>query len=560
MRKTADKITLIAAVLTLLVFITPAVRADLNEGLVGHWKFDEGFGSIAYDSAGTNDGTLVGDANWVAGKVGSYAVALDGDDDYVEIPDSPELKFSGEQPFSVSLWFKRAVDLSSGETLLVKGFVGDPENTNYSLHIGGVDSKIQWGWEHGSGNNDVISSGISALANQWYNVVGIWDGTRQSIYVDGAEKNSKVPEGKPDAGGNRPVVIGKALAGTSPAAYDFNGSIDDVRIYNRALSPEEIATLYWMVQDYSEFARRLTVSAMTEKIRANDIIYSAVEKELEVIDTLDYMLSSGELEGLSRRDVRRAAREISAAINSEKRVNQKLDGTIAKLKNALITLDWQPPQPVSHWKFDEGAGGTAYDSAGTNDGTLVGDANWAAGYIDGALSFDGDGDYVEIPDSPELKFSGEQPFSVSLWFKRSFDSVDGGFLLSKGFIGDPENTNYAINLSDTRSEIIWAWEYGSGINVGLYSGIWAEAGRWYNVVGVWDGTHQVIYVNGSLARATIPAGQPSLGSNRPVVIGKALAGTSPAVYDFNGSIDDVRIYNMALSDIEVQLLYYDALD
>jgi hypothetical protein len=46
---------------------------------------------------------------------------------------------------------------------------------------------------------------------------------------------------------------------------------------------------------------------------------------------------------------------------------------------------------VAHWKFDEGSGGTATDSAGTNNGTLVGDTTWTAGRIDGALSFDGNG-------------------------------------------------------------------------------------------------------------------------------------------------------------------------
>ncbi|MHC4889517.1 MAG: hypothetical protein ACYTEO_08660, partial [Planctomycetota bacterium] len=70
---------------------------------------------------------------------------------------------------------------------------------------------------------------------------------------------------------------------------------------------------------------------------------------------------------------------------------------------------------VSHWKFDEGSGTTAYDSAGSNDGTIYG-ASWLDGIIDGALDFDGSGDYV---DAPTTNFNVNVG-TISMWFKQRF--------------------------------------------------------------------------------------------------------------------------------------------
>ncbi len=74
------------------------------------------------------------------------------------------------------------------------------------------------------------------------------------------------------------------------------------------------------------------------------------------------------------------------------------------------------PNLVAHWTFDEGSGTTAYDSAGSNDGTIYG-AQWTSGQIGGALSFDGYGDYVDLSDIGFSLMGSGISSSTGFWFK-----------------------------------------------------------------------------------------------------------------------------------------------
>ena len=79
---------------------------------------------------------------------------------------------------------------------------------------------------------------------------------------------------------------------------------------------------------------------------------------------------------------------------------------------------------VAHWAFDEGEGTIAYDSSGNgHDGTLNGDPQWVVGYYNGALEFDGNGDYVEVPDHESLHLW--ETFTLAAWIYQT-DSVSSG--------------------------------------------------------------------------------------------------------------------------------------
>ncbi len=219
--------------------------ADLNDGLVGYWSFDEGEGSTAYDYSGNgNDGTING-ASWTDGISGS-ALQFDGADDYVLVGTNPVL--APTQSLTASAW----VQFGSVSGLAYAVSRGrDYWGSGYNL--GGWGDRI-----HGEVNLDdaennpevFLLSSTVASCDKWYHIVLTYDSaTGGRLYVNGAKEKSAALTGaivyRPGQGDD--FVIG-VLSHHYPDWYDFEGLIDEVRIYNRALSATEIADLYWSVR------------------------------------------------------------------------------------------------------------------------------------------------------------------------------------------------------------------------------------------------------------------------------------------------------------------------
>jgi sialidase-1 len=194
----------------------------LPVSLIAYWKLDEAEGIVAADKAGTNNGTLVGDPIWqpAGGKLGG-ALQLDGIDDYVRIPFVVD---PGKGPFSVFAWVKGG---APGQAILSQAgganwlMAGDP---------GGVLA------------TELRESGRKAkpLASQavitdvaWHRVGFVWDGTNRILYVDDVEVTRDRQASLAASAGNISIGAGTTLA---PGTF-WSGLIDDVRIYDRAVTP-----------------------------------------------------------------------------------------------------------------------------------------------------------------------------------------------------------------------------------------------------------------------------------------------------------------------------------
>ncbi len=197
---------------------------------------------------------------------------------------------------------------------------------------------------------------------------------------------------------------------------------------------------------------------------------------------------------------------------------------------------------VGHWRFDEGTGDAANDSSGYgNHGTLIDSVGWDVGQIGGAVKFDGTPGYVQIPHGDNLKLINQGDFTITMWFRQ--DEVTGiANLLQQT---DRNGTGRTLLLADS-SNGIRAYLGGTS----TLSGVIEEAGVWYHVAMVVTegGTADTIqfYINGE------PSGTPAQ-VNSEDTDGDYLIGTNKGLDGrwINGLVDDLRLYNHALSEVEV---------
>jgi len=195
-------------------------------GLAAYWKFDEGEGITATDSSGNNNtGILTNGPNWVDGKLGK-ALDFDGVDDYISINDS--LSLSLTTAVSISMWIY--IDTLADKVLATKGL------QDYEMRIS--SNKLEM-WVNADGNNRNIAGGITLQMGQWYHLTDTYDGATIKSYVNGIlDRQITYVASINDTGTN--LWIGSYGGGGN----FFDGKVDEVRIYNGALSAKEIRTIY----------------------------------------------------------------------------------------------------------------------------------------------------------------------------------------------------------------------------------------------------------------------------------------------------------------------------
>lgn len=206
--------------------------------------------------------------------------------------------------------------------------------------------------------------------------------------------------------------------------------------------------------------------------------------------------------------------------------------------------------PVAHWKFDENTGTSTYDSTsnGNNSTTWTGNTTWATGKYGTALSFDGTNDVVRFAETTSTDLGGSSSYTLSAWFKTTANYADNAVILAKY---DATGTlPFALYLNSSEQGV---FQFGdAGGNIVTITGTTAlNDGGWHHIVGVRDvgADTAYLYIDGKLIGSSNDITTSSMVNNNDISIGNA--GTSYLAYDFNGQIDDVRIYGYARSATQV---------
>jgi len=199
-------------------------------GLVGWWPGD----GNANDIVGSNHGTLQNGATFGAGKVGQ-AFRFDGANDIVQVPDAPSLNFSPTSPITVDLWAYR---ISGNPVMHIvgkrPGCAGGLFNYQMALNMASGQG-LQFGSGFGPGNE--VATGMNLPLNTWTHLAATFDGTTYRFYINGALVASA-------AGTLGPINSAPLVIGGSGGCSTFGGLIDEVEIFNRALTAAEIQAIY----------------------------------------------------------------------------------------------------------------------------------------------------------------------------------------------------------------------------------------------------------------------------------------------------------------------------
>jgi len=436
----------------------------LTNGLVGSWSFDapDMAGNIAYDRSGQgNNGTLTNGPARAPGKVGQ-ALKFDGSDDYVNAGSGNSLFPTG--PVTITAWVNLRAYGAQGGTVLSSW--GTTAGQNRYAANWDTNGKLTGNYRNTADTATVARPSTASIGlNVWSFVATVIDGPNSiiDVYVNGSLDNGTLSGA--GAGWHSsipPVTIGRLRVGDTYG--QTNGLIDEVRVYNRALSPDEIKRLYNM--------------GATTKFN----------------------------------------------------VSKKQD---AALDNGLVGL----------WTFDapDMSGTTAYDRSGQgNNGTLTNGPTRQIGKIGQALSLAPSGN-VNAGNGSSLNVT-DNTQSISFWIQRSSANQTGVSIIDRGAPGSP-GSGYTIGLgvSPCTANQLKVTKFSvADICVGSFP----TNTNWHHVVVVWNSSGEFAYIDGVLSSPT--------GTNT----GNFLSSTNNFVITgLNSLIDEVRIYNRALSADEIKRLY-----
>lgn len=577
----------------------------VNDGLAGYWPLDESSGSSLADKSGyANSGTLAGTYSRSVSPPTSInfsdarAVTFDGSSARASLGTTGLPAANAAQ--SISAWVRFA-GASSTQSLVA---------------LTGSSSAVTLGL--GSGNVRVLKNSGSLVSTTapstgtWHHVAYTWDGSTNTLYVDG------VAAGTSSTAHDSSAVTAAFIGATSASAGFLNGSLDDVRIYSRALSASEVASLSSGYQAGTSratqtltgaptIAHDLTIAAGTLAAGANGIsvagswfncggMFSGTGTvTFTGSGTSNVIRSAGQAFGrltisgsgtwaiddalaVPSQPITISAGTLSNTSYTVRAGNINASGGTYTPGTGVVIADGSsdttlgvttvgglrvedPTETnlVGYWKLDAAQGVTFLDSSGNgNTGTLVNGPKWTSS-VPATIHF-ADPAAVTLSGSSSTKDHGSATISslnlnpntthitVGYWMyyssvpTTSQDTIvlkSGGGLLQIGFL---HNGSFC-----STSDCLAAWNSGGGATPLVYTTT-PPASGWHHIAYSWDGTKSRLYVDGSVTQTTTSA--PTSSTLTTLYLG-TYDGTNEL---FNGRLDDVRIYNTALSDTQVQAL------
>lgn len=527
------------------VVTPPPPPPSTGSGLVAAYGFNEGAGSTAADASGNGlTGTLQG-ATWTsAGRYGG-ALSFNGTNSLVTIASAAPLALGSAM--TIEAWVRPAAALSGWRTIVQK------EVDTYFLHASSSGAMRPAGGGTFNTTTSFATAPSAIAANSWTHLAVTYDGAMVRLYVNGALVASQAQTGAMPST-TTPLRIG----GNAPYGEFFQGLIDDVRIYNRALTAAEIqldlATPVAPVAPPPPANVAPTLSAVSDQLT---LIGTAVGPLAFTVADADTALTSVTVSVASDNATLFPA---GSAVLGGSGANRTLTATPAAGQSGVATLtltanDGQatatekvvvvvhaPPTRnlIAAYGFDEGSGLVANDVSGFGHHGELRGATWSStGKFGGALNFNGTSAFVYVKPTAVLNPGGAM--TLEAWVRPAATQSGWRTIVQK------EVDNYFLHASSSGA-LRPAMGGTFGTTKTMVAGTSAlPVGAWSHLASTYDGATARLYVNGVLVASKAQTGAIQ-ASNNALRIG----GNVPYGEFFRGLIDEVRLYNRALAVTEIQ--------
>jgi prepilin-type processing-associated H-X9-DG protein len=645
-----------------LIFLVVVLSAagTVSADLVAHWMFDDAGGDTAFDMSGNGaDGTLTGNPDWTVGPIGG-ALSLANAGDYVQMPNSEAIKLRSTGTYTVACW----LNIQSPTGAIVYHGLGCSTWASWFLGLGGPEpdaprqeGNLVFGVRSANGSA-YTSVAAPTVADAWIHVAATYDGSTLTLYLDGEERASETAPAPFDSTEDLYVGGDPGCGGRNW----YEGAIDDLRIYDNALSGGEVMAVMQGKAWPFAFGPEPEDGAILEATWANikwqpgqlavshDVYIGTSLEDVEagaestfvgnqaaanlIVGFVGFPFAEGLVPGTTyywrvdevndadpnspwKGDVWSfwvPSKKTYGAVPTQGMNFVKTDATVSwstgfggKLtqmyfgtdadevdagtggtaKGPVVGTTYDPgplekgttyywrvdqfdgadthkgdvwsfttvpdiavgdPALLGWWTLDEGEGTTAVDWSGHGGhGSFVGDPQWTYGYQGSALEFDGAGEYVNCGDDTGADATGD--FTLAAWVQMAPGNSDqymgiGGRLMVSGGI----YTGFALVRHTTNVFRLWV---GDNTDDLAKSGVSSDAmytdTEWHHVAGVHEGRANFLYVDGvKQAGSTMIDFVPSVQFFH---IAKQYANTDERY--FKGKIDDVRLYNKALTEAEI---------
>ena len=491
--------------------VNPAlVCTPAPAGLISWWRAE----NSAVDAVGGHNGTATNGVSFLSGRVGQ-AFQFNGTNSYVQVADSPSLRLTNE--LTIEFWVKRQ-DLNANDVVINKGGDRTGNTANYGVAFSSTQADIgsKLGFIFAGGTR--CSAGILDLNWHHVAVVARNGDVDAAVYVDGVQQPIIIRQGPVTINlypSTWPLTIGAQIDPVSGWYYYSTALVDELSIYNRALTATEIQAIYnadGAGKCLSGTAPSITVQPTNQVASVGASLSFTVAAAGTAPLSYQWRFAGTNLAGASSTALTLTNVQLAQAGSYTVQVTNLYGSTTSS--NAVLTvnpvLSCVPPPAglVSWW----GAEATAADAVGTNNGVLFG-AGFGAGMVGQAFSFDGSTQAVFIPYTQSLLATN---YSAEAWVKPLSQVSDP--INQEQIIGQAGGWQLVVRPGASGVSVAFLFATSTGGFPGVVSSSELPIGQFSHVVGSWDGTTLRLYINGLLNAQAVAGGMP-LDSGRELHIG-----------------------------------------